>query len=130
MNRRGLVVLASLFALVFVVTVIMGCGGGSKSTSPPAGPSFDLRFPATGASQTFTFTTAGTWAYHCTPHQGAGMTGTVTVDAGAPSDSALVNVSNGSSTLQFFPSAVSIKPNGHVRWVNASPMTNHTVTRP
>lgn len=130
MNRRAVLVLAALFS--FPVVVVIGCGGGgSKSTNPGggAGPSFDLRFPATGASQSFTFTPAGTWDYHCTPHGNSGMTGTVVVDMGSSNDSALVTVGP-SNSLTFSPSSVTIKPGGSVRWVNASSMTNHTVTRP
>lgn len=131
MNRIARSLPLGLLLLAIAALVIAGCGGGSsKSTSPGGGgPTFDMHFPATGSSQQFTFTTAGTWAYHCTPHQGSGMTGTVVVDMSAGSDSALVQVGP-SNTLTFSPSSVSIKPNGHVRWVNASSMTNHTVTRP
>jgi len=134
MNRRALLVLAALFS--FALLVIIGCGGGGGSSSPTnpgggGGPSFDLHFPATGASQSFTFTQAGTWVYHCTPHgsQTSGMRGEVVVDMGSANDSALVAVGE-SNTLTFSPASVSIKPGGTVRWVNESSMTNHTVTRP
>jgi plastocyanin len=131
MNRRALLVLGALFS--FALVVIIGCGsgggGGGGITNPPGAPSFDLRFPATGVSKDFTFTTAGTWDYHCTPHQGSGMTGTVVVNASAPADSAVVTVGPGNTT-SFSPSSVTIKTGGYVRWVNASSMTNHTVTRP
>lgn len=130
MTRRALLVVGSLFTLA--LALIAGCGGGSsKSTTPGGGggPTFDLRFPATNASQQLAFTAAGSWDYHCTPHQGSGMTGTVVVDAGSANDSALVTIGTG-NTLTFTPSSVTIKPGGLVRWVNASNMTNHTVTRP
>lgn len=131
MTRRSLVVLVALYA--FAIAVIFGCGGGgSNSTAPPGpggGPTFDLSFPATGASRSFTFTDAGTWDYKCTPHQGSGMTGTVVVSAGSANDSALVTVGP-SNSLTFSPSSVTIKTGGTVRWVNASSMTIHTVTRP
>ena len=131
MTRRAILVVGSLFTLT--LAVIAGCGGGSsKSTNPGGGgggPSFDLHFPATNASQQFTFADAGTWGYHCTPHQGSGMTGTVVVDAGSANDSALVQVGPGDA-LSYSPSTVTIKPGGHVRWVNVSSMTMHTVTRP
>jgi plastocyanin len=132
MNRRALLVLGSLFSIALFV--IIGCGSDSSPTNPGGGgggggPTFDFHFPATGVSHSFTFTTAGTWAYHCTPHASSGMTGTVVVDAGSANDSALVQVGSGNA-LSFSPSSVTIKPNGSVRWVNASSMTNHTVTRP
>lgn len=123
----------SLLALAVAAMVIAGCGGGSsKSTNPGGGgggPTFDLHFPSTGTSQQFTFATAGTWAYHCTPHQASGMTGSVVVDMSAGVDSAVVQVGP-SNTLTFSPSSVSINPGGYVRWVNASSSGMHTVTRP
>ena len=122
-------------ALAIVAITLVGCG--TKSTSPayggggggtPTGPSFNLTFPATGSSQSVTFTDIGSWAYHCTPHQGMGMTGTVVVSASASSDSATVTV--GVPTNTFAPATVTIKPGGYVRWVNGSSVTIHTVTRP
>ena len=32
------------------------------------------------------------------------------------------------NALTFTPNPAHIKPGGYVRWVNVSPMTNHTVT--
>lgn len=132
MNRRALPALAALFASTLLLATGCGGGGGSGPTNPgggPPDPTFDLRFPATGASRTFTFTKDGTWDYVCTPHQGSGMDGTVIVNATATEDSALVTVGP-SNTLAFSPTSVTIKTGGTVRWVNASNMTNHTVTRP
>ena len=124
-------------ALVLVLGLGLYSIGCSKSTSPggggggtpPAGPSFNFSFPAQGASAFFAFADAGTWGYHCIPHGGAGMTGTVIVSA-AGADSALVDVSSAGGALSFSPSSVTIKPGGTVRWVNRSTMTIHTVTRP
>jgi plastocyanin len=139
MDHRRSLVLAALSA--FLVTGILA-GSCSKSTSPygsggggspaPGGPSFNLGFPATGASAQVTFTDAGTWPYHCAPHQGLGMTGTVVVNAsGADSDTVAVGVNAvGAAAFVFTPATVTIKPGGHVRWINRSSMTNHTVTRP
>ena len=134
LRARGIVVLGTLF--LATALVVAAC---SKSTSPGygtsgtvttgGGPTFDMHFPATGTSQLFAFTTAGTWDYHCTPHGNLGMTGTVRVDTASVNDSAVVSVGPG-NTLTFSPSSVTIKPNGYVRWVNASTMTIHTVTRP
>lgn len=129
MNRRALFVLAALFSLAIVVIIGCGSGGGGGPTNPGGGPTFDLRFPATGVSRTFTFTTDGSWAYRCTPHASSGMQGTVVVSAGSMNDSVLVTVGP-SNTLTFSPASVTIKTGGTVRWVNASSMTNHTVTRP
>jgi plastocyanin len=132
MKRHARPVRRSVLALAFSVLAVAGCGGGgsSKSTGPGTGggPTFDLHFPDQNTSQQFTFADAGTWGYHCTAH--SGMDGTVIVDAGSGNDSAVVQVSNASMDLAYFPNTVSIKPGGHIRWVNASTMTNHTVTRP
>ncbi len=132
MNRNG--IMAFLALLTLALAVVLGCGGGSSSSTNPGGgggggPTFDLHFPATGASQRFDFADAGTWDYHCTPHGNQGMTGTVAVSASASDDSAVVQVGPGNA-LVFSPSSVTIKPGGYVRWVNASSMTIHTVTRP
>lgn len=59
-------------------------GGGTHTVTPdvgsPAGAwaSADL---GTGTSFEHTFAAAGTYNYHCNPHQALGMTGTVSVDA-------------------------------------------------
>lgn len=132
MNRRALLVLGSLFS--FALLWIIGCGSDDSPTNPGGGgggggPAFDFHFPATGVSHSQMFMDAGTWAYHCTPHAGSGMTGTVTVDAASANDSVLVEVGPGNA-LVFSPSSATVKPHGIVRWVNASSMTNHTVTRP
>ena len=134
MNRRALLVLGSLFT--FALIVIVGCGGDDGPTNPGGGgggggPTLNFTFPATGVSHSQMFMDVGTWAYHCTPHgtQTTGMHGQVIVDAGSAIDSALVEVGQG-NTLTFNPTSVTVKVHGIVRWVNASTMTNHTVTRP
>jgi plastocyanin len=104
-------------------------GPGGMST----GPAFNLAFPAQGHSQSFTFADAGSWGYHCVAHQSLGMTGTVVVSASATADSDTVAVgvnSLGAAAYAFTPATVTIKPGGHVRWINRSSMTMHTVTRP
>lgn len=131
MTRRATLVIAALYTFALVVIFGCGSGGGGGSPTNPGGanPTFNLTFPATGHSQSFTFADAGTWNYRCSPHGSSGMTGSVTVSASAVDDSAVVNVGPG-NTFTFSPSSVSIKPGGYVRWVNQSNMTNHTVTRP
>ena len=100
--------------------------GGGVPTGGAGGTVFNLGPFALGQSLPFTFATAGTFGYHCIPHQGLGMTGTVQVDA-TGADSQVVSVGPGSS-LTYVPSTAHIKPGGHVRWVNAGVMTMHTVT--
>ena len=56
------------------------------------------------------------------------MNGIVNVSATSGDDSILVHVGPGNA-LVFSPATVTIKSGGKVRWVNDSPMTNHTVTR-
>lgn len=130
--RRSLWIALGLLAIA-TSAILVSCG--SKSSTNPAPPgggtpvTFNFTFPATGVSHEFFFpTTAASYAYHCTPHQGSGMTGTITVAASATLDSQVVQVGPG-GTLTFSPASVSIKPGGKIRWVNASAMTNHTVTR-
>ena len=135
-----------LLAPLFTLATLALASCGTKSNAPtygsgaggtPTGPAFNLTFPATGTSQTFTFaaTDTGSWIYHCMVHGSAtaGMRGTVVVNSTASEDSATVEVgvnSGGTDALVFTPSLVTIKPGGHVRWINLSGMSNHTVTRP
>ena len=133
----------ALFALAFVLitAAVASCSSSSNSTSPTppvTGPTFSFAFPAAGTvgvpgtSNKRVFNEVGTWNYHCIPHGGSGMTGTIIVDPASLVDSAFVQVGfNGTGQdLKFFPSTVTIKTAGYVRWANVSSMTNHTVTRP
>ena len=97
-----------------------GAGGGGGANGP-----LHLGPFAVGQSMTFTFPSAGTFGYHCIPHQSMGMVGTVQVDAGG-ADSMVVRIA--ATGLTFTPSSAHIKPNGSIRWVNASSSTVHTVT--
>jgi plastocyanin len=120
-------------ALVFVAL-----GGGACNSSSPTSPyggggggggggtTFNLGPFGIGQSASFTFASAGTFGYHCIPHRAMGMTGTVQVDAGG-ADSLVVQIGPGNG-LTFSPASAHIKPGGHVRWVNASNLTIHTVT--
>ena len=116
-------------AVVALVAVLgaAGCSSGSKSgmpTAPSAGP-LHLGPFAIGQSAEFTFTSAGNFGYHCNAHGSMGMVGTVQVD-GTGVDSLVVQM--GAVGFSFTPSTAHIKPGGYVRWVNASGLTNHTVT--
>jgi plastocyanin len=130
------------FAASITGLVVLGaCSGkSSKSTAPygnttggtggtgggTTGTTFNLGPFALGQSVEFIFPDAGTFGYHCIPHQGSGMTGTVTVDV-AGADSQVVSIGPG-NTLTFSPTSAHIKPAGHVRWLNVSSSTMHTVT--
>ena len=98
--------------------------GGGNTTGPAP---FNLGPFALGQSTRLVFPNVGAFGYHCLRHQGNGMSGTVTVSSSAVEDSAVVAIGTGNA-LTFTPSSVTIKPNGAVRWVNQSTMTNHTVT--
>ena len=130
MNYRTRAALGAL-AVVAVIAWI-GCSkksdGGYPNGPSTGGGGTTFNFGPFAASQSVvrTFTTAGTFGYHCNPHRSSGMTGTVQVDAGG-ADSVVVNIGP-SNTLTFSPATAHIKPNGYVRWVNVSSMTNHTVT--
>ena len=119
-----------LFAGLCLAAMLIGCSEDKSSTAPPVvtGPTFDYRFPQTGTSHARVFTEVGTWDYRCTPHAGAGMTGSVVVDGASTTDSVLVQVGTANG-FTFQPATATVKTGGTVRWVNVSAMTNHTVTR-
>jgi len=130
-------------ALALIAAIGAGCSSSSTNSTAPApvpGPNFSFAFPTAGSVATpgtsnrrfFTKNEVGSWSYRCIPHGGSGMTGTINVVAGSPTDSAFIRVGfNGTSeALQFNPSVVTIDTGGYVRWANVSSMTNHTVTRP
>jgi len=101
-------------------------GGGGNPGGGGPGAMFNFGPFAVGQSAKFAFASAGTFGYHCIPHQSMGMIGSVTVDpAGSDSMVVQIGMSNG---LTFSPSAAHIKPGGYVRWVNVSSLTIHTVT--
>ena len=125
-------------ALVLVAAIGAGCSSGSSNTTAPTpvpGPNFSYAFPTAGTvavpgtSNKLIFNDVGVWNYHCNAHGSSGMTGTVTVLAGGPVDSALVQVGAGNA-LVFSPNAVTIHAGGYVRWINVSTLTNHSASRP
>jgi plastocyanin len=126
MSAPRIPLLAASIAAIAALAFAVSCS--KKDSSSPqlvVGPTFNFTFAMTGTSHTRVFTEVGTWNYRCVSHNG--MNGTVTVDAGSANDSALVQV--GASGNTFSPAAVTIRTNGSVRWVNASGLPNHTVTR-
>jgi plastocyanin len=131
MNRvRGAAILVLAVLAVSFSLAWIGCSSKNNSSNYPTAPStggtaFNFGPFAVSQSASKTFTTAGTFGYHCIPHA-PGMAGTVQVDAGG-ADSVLVEIGL-SNALTFTPSTAHIKPNGVVRWVNKSSMTIHTVT--
>jgi len=126
---RSAITLVSALALCAALGA--GCSSKDSATAPPpvTGPSFNFAFPTAGQSVEFTFATAGSYSYRCAAHPS--MTGTVVVNAGAPVDSALVEVGY-SNTNTFDPPTVTILPGGRVRWqrLGSNVTSTHTVTRP
>ena len=125
---------AALVVGIVAMVVAASCKNYSAPTSPYGGGStggggtgttFNFGPFALGQSVTLAFPNAGTFGYHCTPHRAMGMTGTVQVDA-TGADSTAVQI--GAIGLSFSPSTAHIRPGGHVRWVNVSNLTVHTVT--
>jgi plastocyanin len=118
-----------LFLIVFAVLALAGnwaCSSKSSPTGPGGGgggvtKELDSGDFAAGVVFQHTFSTAGSFPYHCI-HHGA-MTGTVVVSASAPTS--LVDVSITSNTVPF--PAATVKPGGVVKWTNNTAAT-HTVT--
>ena len=138
-TSRGAPRWALIVAALVTMLMAASCNQGGSPTSPyggggtggnpggnGTGTTFNFGPFALGQSVTLAFPNAGTVGYHCTPHRAMGMTGTVQVD-GSGADSTAVQI--GANGFTFAPSTAHIKPGGHVRWVNASNLTVHTVTR-
>jgi plastocyanin len=120
------ILVAATVGVVVAGYLVFGCTSSSP-TSPygggggGGGGAFDSGTLNAPANFVHTFSTAGTFGYHCNFHVSMGMTGTVTVVTGA-ADSAVVTASGTS----FSPSGVSIKPGGYVHWKVTG--GTHTVT--
>jgi plastocyanin len=114
---------------VALIAVIWACSSNNSPTNPNGGGGGGLELnsagiPPGGVFQ-HTFASAGSFPYHCTIH--AAMTGNnVMVNASSMNDSAFVQIVS-TATPGFNPSSVTVKPGGHVRWLNANNVT-HTVT--
>ncbi len=128
-RSAALIVFAGVLA---ASPVILGCGKSSSPTAPPVGggggggggggTSFDSGTLNAPASFSQTFTTAGSFPYHCNFHVSLGMVGTVNVSSAATDSIVTVTVAN----YTFTPSTVNIKPGGVVHW-NVT-IGTHTVT--
>ncbi|HYM80311.1 MAG TPA: hypothetical protein VEY91_02740 [Candidatus Limnocylindria bacterium] len=117
-------------ALLLTLALFAGCSDDTSPTNPPAGSTLTFNSGAmpNGRSFQMTFPTAGTAPYVCGIHPGTMFGNSVTVAATATLDSVVVTIVS-LSTPGFSPSAVTIKPNGYVRWVNADAMTHSVESR-
>lgn len=124
------VLILAAASIVLVGFTLLGCSKSTSPTNPYDGSSggsgsgntpFDSGTLVAPAQYVRMFPNASTVGYHCRFHASMGMTGTVTVAAGA-ADSAVVTASGTS----FAPAAVSIRPGGYVRWNVTT--GQHTVT--
>jgi plastocyanin len=96
-------------------------GGGGGGGGGGAAKELNSGNIGIGDSYSHTFTTAGSFAYHCNYH--SVMKGTVTVSDAATESVVQVNIV--SSSVKF-PGAT-VKTGGTVTWTNNTGMT-HTVT--
>src|SRR5262245_32912896 len=130
-----------VFPVVVAAALAAACSSnadGGPSTAPVTGPTFSFAFPTAGSppsspgtSNQRDFTEVGSWNYHCIPHASV-MQGTVIVTPGTtdPESATVSLVGTTLGSLAYSPASVTIRQGGHVRWVNFSSFTNHTVTRP
>ena len=124
MSPRHVLRLCLVVFAVFALAGNWACSSKSSPTGPGGGvvaKELDSGNIAAGAMFQHTFTTAGSFPYHCNFH--APMSGTVVVNASAPTS--LVDVSITSNSTPF--PAATVKPGGIVRWTNNTAAT-HTVT--
>ncbi len=106
-----------------------GCSKKSKS-NPVAGPGkFNLGPFGTNQSIGQAFPTGEVdIGYHCIPHVGSGMIGTVHVRTSFAGPDPTVQIGTGNQ-LRFFPDTITVRTGGTVTWHNNSSLTNHTVTQ-
>ena len=121
-SARGLVILMLLASP-------LGCGKKNNPSQPGSGGTaepFGSGVFSTGSPVTLyvhTFSTTGTYAYHCPVH-GTSMSGTVQVDPAFP-DSPLVSIGNNF----YSPALVQVKTGSYVKW-STTVSTGHGVIRP
>ena len=129
-RRAWILALAAVAVTLAVAVALLGCSKSSNNNPMnPGGGGFSLGPLALNQTVSQTFTTGEVdIGYHCIPHQGSGMTGTVRVRSTFTGADPTVEVGTGNA-LKFFPDTITVKTGGTVHWHNASAMTNHTVTQ-
>jgi plastocyanin len=110
---------------IIVVLALSGCA--TKSNPASAGNKlFDSGTIAPGGHFTHVFTSAAVVPYYCIFHGGAGgagMSGTITVQAGGTPSSHAVSMVG----MTFVPAAMTVDVGDTVTWTNNSAL-DHTVT--
>ena len=112
--------------LLLGLSMLSGCG--SDDSPPTTPPTLELNSGdiAGGATFPHTFTTAGTYPYHCSHH--SAMTGSVTVTPGTTDPlTAGVAIQNSTSS-GFNPTTITVRVGGTVTWTNNNGSIIHTVT--
>ena len=116
---------AWLAVVLTVSAAFVIVGGCATKHNAPAGSStpkeLDSGNISSGTTYSHRFFNSGDYGYHCSIHPTT-MTGTVSVNAGAPDSVADVTI----ASIAPFPAAA-VKPGGKVTWHNTSGMA-HTVT--
>ncbi len=133
MRRPPLALLVTTAAAIAALAIASGCS--SKSSNPTApggggggggGTSATINsgtIAGNGGSFTFTFPDTGTTGYHCGIHPTIMKGNSISVTSTSPNDSMVVQIVS-TSTPGYSPSAATIRPGGHVRWVNVDGMSH------
>ena len=113
-----------LLGLVVLLGSAIACGSGDNGTTGPPPPGKELNSPQLGNLGVYkhTFTTGGSYHYHCTIH--SSMHGTVVVDSNSVVMSDSVSIIN----TTFNPASITVAPNATVKWTNKDNNVPHTVT--
>ena len=116
-GRWGLLLGGGL-AVLTSWAVFEGCSK-DKGTNPSGGGGtvLNLSLPSDGGTASFTFGTAGSFAYKCPIHPSIMFGDSVIVDAAASTTDTTVTVV-GIATPGFNPRTVRIKTGGTVHWTN------------
>ena len=128
MTRVRFAALAGSFALA---AVLASCYGKSEA---PTGAELDSGNLAPGGTQyAHTFSTAGTFPYHCALHPGcAGLRGSVVVTASGPAIAGnrhlAVSQTSGGGCWVLSAALDSVKTGDRVTWTNDATDAPHTVT--
>lgn len=109
-------------------TIVWRNNGASPHTSTSDTPGlWDSGFLSPGQTFSQTFNTAGTFAYHCIPHAGIGMVGTVIVQAAQPAATPTTAPAQPTAT-PVPPTATAVPPTATTAPPTAAPAAAPTAT--